>query len=163
MLDTQNAGHGRVDDLATLLRVDSNTVLSATRLPGAQVSALAPDGYWEGNQVITTNGILYGGTTHPPAELIVLRVIDGRAHLVSAKRFSLDHYEILGQQMARAEQARFLDSSGQRLGAWFSSGGAPSRFVSCETTTSRCWGSPQRIARGALDTIASFVSNPSRP
>lgn len=168
LLDTQRLGPGGggqgSEDLATLLRVSDGTVLSTVRIgmneQGAVV-ALAPDGDWSGDEVITTGGIFSGGSSHPPAALVTLTIIANHVQLHSAKQFLEQDSPPMGQNLAFASQARFLDASGDRIAVWFG-GLGHLQYVACDTVTERCAAS-RNYGDPWAGTAGVFVSNPSRP
>ncbi|MDQ6806268.1 MAG: hypothetical protein M3065_15200 [Actinomycetota bacterium] len=164
LLDTQRPGPGGSavgsEDLATLLRVASDKVLSTallTRNEAGAIEALAPGGEWNHDEVITTNGIYAGGVTHPAAMIVTLTVDRNRVRLRSAKPFIEHGYHPDGQNMADATQARFADASGRGIAAWF---GDPAieiqEYVSCDTLTGLCTSS--RTSRLGQPSAGTFVA-----
>jgi hypothetical protein len=57
-------------------------------------------------------------------------------------------------------QARFLDATGRHIAVWFHAIGQV-EYLACDTVTGRCISTPNYGAAQA--TVATFVSNPSRP
>lgn len=165
LLDTQRPSPGvrgeGAEDLATLLRVSDGRVLSRAKTHG--VAALAAEGSWQGDEIITTDGYFKGGSPHPPPALVTLTVTGGRVRVRSIRRF-LEHGEVtLGQEHANASQARFLDADGRRVAVWFNAIGQL-RYVVCDTLTANCTGSRNydKLAQPE-EASAMFVTNPSQP
>ena len=165
VLDTQRLGPGGggegAEDLATLVRVSDGRVLSQARTNG--VAALAAEGSWQGDEIITTDGYFKGGSPHPSPALVTLTVTGGRVRVRSITGF-LEHGEVmLGQEHANASQARFLDADGRRVAVWFNAIGQL-RYVVCDTLTANCTGSRNydELAQPE-EASAMFVTNPSQP
>jgi hypothetical protein len=173
LIDIQRLGAGgsgvNATDSAALLRVSDNRILSAVVVNSDEarnkdLAALAADGSWSGDEIITTDGIFWGGSTHPPPALVTLTVHGNRVRLDSAKPL-LEHGVIpLGEDLLEVSQASFLDSSGHLVALWLSSIGQL-KYLACNTATDRCTSSRNYLdpyGNTALGT-AFFVSNPSRP
>jgi hypothetical protein len=169
LLDTQRPGPGGSgvgsEDLATLLRVSDDEVLSAvllTRNENGAIEALAPDGDWRGDEIITTDGIFAGGPSNPPAMIVTLTVDHNRVRLRSVKSFSEHGYVPEGDDLTSASPPRFLDGSGRRIALWFGDQGKEIReYVACDTLTDRCTGNSG--SRPGERSGGMFVLNPSRP
>jgi hypothetical protein len=166
LLDTQRLGPGGggagAKDLATLVRVADGRVLSQVVLSGQGVAALAAEGSWQGDEIITTDGYFQGGSSHPRPALVTLTVTGGRVQLGSVRGF-LEHGEaISGQELAGASQARFLDSNGRRVAFWFRRIGSL-RYVVCDTLTADCTSGRNYDDHEANDASAIFPANRSRP
>ena len=162
LLDTQRLGPGGggvgAKDLATLVRVsDGRTLFQVTSV---DVAALAAEGSWQGEEIITTGGRFVGGSPHPAAALVTLTVTENRVRALPGREFLEDGRPILGQAQAEATEARFLDSDGQHVALWFHNGGAGLRYVVCNTHTADCTSSRDYEQQAAE---ARFVANPSRP
>jgi hypothetical protein len=168
LLDTQRPGPGGAgpgsEDLATLLRVSDDRILSQALLARNEegaIEALAPDGDWQGDEIITTNGNFLGGVSHPPATLITLTVDGDRLRLRSAKSFVEDGYLPEGDDLPETSQPRFLDSSARHVAVWFSGAVGPLEYLDCDIRTGRYISSSRSYT--AEPTGGTFVSNPSRP
>jgi len=166
LFDTQRLGPGGggdgATDLATLLSVSDDRVLSQV-VTGKGVAALAAEGSWQGDEIITTDGYFQGGSSHPPAALVTLTVTGDRVRVRSIRGF-VEHGEaILGQELAGAFQARFLDADRRRVAVWFHRIGVL-RYVACDTLTADCTGSRNYEDPGANEEAnATFVADPARP
>lgn len=168
LLDTQRQGlydgSQGSEDFAALLRLSDDTVLSTALIDTNEqgdLNALGPDGDWRGNEVITTEGISSGGSTHPPALLVTLTVAGAQVRLRSVKPF-IDHGRSpMGQNLAFAKQARFLGSRGERVAVWFG-GLGHLQYLACNTTTEQCAAS-RNYRDPSAGSSAGFVTNPSRP
>ena len=171
LLDAQRLGPGGggegPEDLATLLRVDDDRVLSSlviSRNESGPVAALAPGGDWQGDEVVTTDGYFSGGAMSPPPVLVTLTVTGGRVRERSIRLFVERGYsQVGGQDKAEVSQATFLDASGRHVAMWLGAIGQL-RYVACDTITGNCsaswnYGDPYS-GPGAN---GGFVSNPSRP
>ena len=169
LLDTERLGPGGggqgAEDLATLLRVRDDKVLSTVRVAQGG-GALAADGSWSGSEIITTDGVFDGGSSHPPATLVTLTATGNRVQLRSIKPFVGQGLEPFkeSQDLAEPSQARFLDASGRHVAVWFNSIGFL-RYLDCDTITGQCAASPNyiRYAGPSPGAGAGFASNPSRP
>jgi len=102
LLDTERLGPGGggpgAEDFATLVRISDAAVLSTARMNRdeahtSDLAALAPDGSWQGNEVIATDGVFLGGSSHPPASLATLTVNGNRIRVRSIKQF-IEHGQL---------------------------------------------------------------------
>jgi hypothetical protein len=166
LLDTQRLGPGGggqgAEDLATLVRLRDDKYLSTARIGTGGLYALAPDGSWQGDKVITTPGIFLGGPPHPGGGVITLTVTGDRVRLRSMKLY-LDHgYKLEGDNPQDASQARFLDPTGRHIAFWFRSAFGL-EYLACDTLTQRCTQSRNydHLYTGP-GTGAAFVASPSR-
>ena len=168
LLNTQRpgpyGGGAGSQDLATLIRIRDDTVLSTveiSRNETGEVIALAPDGTWMANKIIATGGVFAGGTAHPPAVLVMLTVTGNRVQLRAVKPFLENGSPPMGQNLAFASQPTPLDASGSRVAVWFGELGHL-QYLACNTVTGRCnasrnYGDPWQ------GTTTAFASNASRP
>jgi hypothetical protein len=171
LLDTQRLGRTgstSSEDVATLLRIADDQVLSTAVVDNEEARnsnlvALAPRGSWLGDEVVTTDGIFNGGSSHPPATFVTLTVHANRVRLRSAKPLLERGYLPLAQSLVELSEARFLDSSGRHVAFWLDAIGQL-KYIACDAVTGRCntsrnYGDPL----GNPVTDATFVSNPGSP
>jgi hypothetical protein len=168
LLDTERLGKGGgaggAEDSATLIRISDGEVLSTAILNrndstgNSDLTALAPGGSWMGNQIVTTDGVFWGGTSHPPATLITLTVTDDHVRLRSAKQFIQRGRLPLAEDLDQVTQASFLN--GDRVAVWFRAIGQL-LYLACNTETGRC--TATRNYAAAPTPTATFVTNSSRP
>jgi hypothetical protein len=170
LLDTERlgagGGAGGAQDSATLIRINDDKVLSTAILNrndstgNSDLTALAPDGSWMVNQIITTDGVFWGGSSHPPATLITLTVTDNHVRLRSVKQL-IQHGRLpLAEDLDQVTQATFLNGDRQHVAIWFKAIGQI-LYLACNTTTERCTTSPNYAADPTP--TATFVTSPSRP
>jgi hypothetical protein len=167
VLDTQKVSATGFDgdaDLATLLRVRDDTVLSSVAVERPAYAGLASNGDWAGSTVITTDGVFDGGSSHPPATLVTLTVAGNRLRLHSVKPFSDAGYELVAQDLSEPYQPTFLDPNGRHIAVWFEAIGRL-QYLDCDTLTGSCTASHNytQSAPPAVAADAMFLSNPSRP
>jgi hypothetical protein len=167
LLDTQrvsSAGFDGDEDLASLLRVRDDTVLSSVRVQRPAYAGLAANGDWAGSTIITTDGVFDGGSSHPPPTLVTLTVTANRLRLRPAKPFIDAGYELLGQDLAEPYEPTFLDPNGRHIAVWFEAIGRL-QYLDCDTLTGRCTASRNYTisAPPAVAADTRFLSNPSRP
>ncbi len=169
VLDTEQLGPGGAgpgaEDRAALLQISNDTVLSTLRLNGdearvSDLAALAPDGSWSQGEVITTDGVFLGGSTHPPATLVTLSVDHDRVRLMSVRPFLIHGRLPLAQDLDNVSQARFLDRDGVHVAVFFTAIGQL-EYLACDMVTDRCLASANYAAEHA--TQATFLTGPSRP
>jgi hypothetical protein len=170
LLDTERlglgGGAGGAEDSATLIRISDDETLSTTILNrndstgNSDVTALAPGGSWMGNQIITTDGVFWGGTSHPPATLITLTVTDNHVRLRSAKQLIQHGGLPLAEDLDQVTQASFLNGDNQHVAVWFRDA-AQILYVVCDTATERCTTGPNYAATPTP--TATFVTSASRP
>jgi len=163
LLDVEKGFHGFPRDFAMLLRVRDGRVVSRLLLPDTG-TALASDGDWLGDRIVTTDAVYPGLTTHPPAALITLGVHRDGLRLVSERGFEYKGRPIPLQSFPSVFQARFLDSDRQKVAMWFGPL-APQLYLQCNLKTLICLagqGSAQTLIP-SIRAEGSFVSNPSRP
>ncbi|MGH2843063.1 MAG: hypothetical protein ACRDKL_05685 [Solirubrobacteraceae bacterium] len=170
LLDTERLGPGGggpgAQDSATLLRISDDAILSTAVLDSnessvnSEIAALAPGGSWIGEQVLTTDGVFLGGSSHPPATLITLTVTGTHVRLRSVKQFIQNGRLPLAEDLDQATQATFLHSDPQDVALWFKAIGQI-QYLQCNTVTDRCTRSANYAA--AVTPTAAVVANPSRP
>ncbi len=170
LLDTERLGAGGggagAQDSAALIRISDDRILSTVVLNsneapgGSNVAALAPGGSWIGDQVLTTNGVFLGGSSHPPATLITLTVTGRKLRLRSVKQFIQNGQLPLTEDLDQASQATPLPGKPYDIAVWFEAIGQI-RYLQCDTLTDHCTTSPDYQA--AMTPTATFVTNPSRP
>jgi hypothetical protein len=167
LLDTERLGPSgssdRSEDLATLLRVRDDRLLSAVRMEqSAYGAALAAEGDWSGSTIIAAEGVFRGGSSHPGAALVTLTVRDNRLALRSVKWFLDGGYEVMAQDIPETYQPTFLDASGRHVAVWYDAAGQL-QYLMCDTLTERCSASRNLTYPSGPVTSAAFVANPSRP
>jgi hypothetical protein len=170
LLDTERLGPGGggagATDSATLLRISDDAVLSTATLDrnessgSSDIAALGRGGSWIGEQVVTTNGVFFGGSSHPPATLITLTVTGAQVRLRSVKQFIQNGRLPFAEDLDQATQAMFLHSDPQDVVVWFKAIGQI-QYLQCDIATDRCTNSPNYAA--AVYPTATLVTNPSRP
>jgi hypothetical protein len=164
LIDVQQPSTTRERDQAVLVRTRDGSVLSRVLLPRFE-SALASDGYWSGDQIVTAGSYLAGETHYPP------RVITIRVRADQIQRVSIFGFHIHGQAaeraaqgMATAYQPRFLGAANEQVGIWT---GVIARlrpgYARCDLASMRCVDAP--VAWRSADSVEEplFISNPSRP
>jgi hypothetical protein len=170
LLDTERLGLGgegpAAEDSATLIRISDDEVLSTAILNrddstgNSDLTALASGGSWTGNQIITTDGVFWGGTSHPPATLITLTVTDNHVRLRSAKQLIQDGRLPLAEDLDQVTQASFLNGDRQQIAVWFRAA-AQILYVACNTATGHC--TTSRNYAATPTPTATFVTSTSRP
>jgi hypothetical protein len=170
LLDTErlgpDGGAGGAEDSAILIRISDGEVLSTTILNSndstgnSDLTALAPGGSWIGNQIITTDGVFWGGTSHPPATLITLTVTDNHVRVRSVRQLIQYGRLPLAEDLDQVTQASFLNGDRQHVAVWFKAIGQI-LYLACNTATERCTTSPNYAATPTP--TATFVTSASRP
>lgn len=161
-----DGGAPGAEDSATLIRISDDQVLSTATLNhneatgNSDLTALAPNGSWVGNEIITTDGVFWGGSSHPPATLITLTVTDNHVRLRSVKQLLQTGRLPLAQDLDQVTQASFLNGDRQHVAMWFRAIGQI-RYLVCNTATGRCTASRNYAA--VPTPAATFVTSASRP
>ena len=110
--------------------------------------------------IITTDGVFWGGTSHPPATLITLTVTNNHVRLRSVKQLIQYGRLPLAEDLDQVTQASFPNGDHQQVAVWFKAIGQI-LYLACNTATGHCTTS-RNYAADPTPT-ATFVTNSSRP
>ncbi len=152
LLDIEEPVKGYARDVVELLDVRRDRIVSRLVLPNTE-TALASDGYWSGRDIVTTDTVYGGFSSHPPPALAILAVRHGRVQLGSERGFTYQGRPLSSQDLTEIDQARFLGSTDDEVGSGSATPGAVNSAISNAARTpcgaSRVRPSPRRPTKPA--------------
>jgi hypothetical protein len=159
LLDLKEPVRGYARDEALILDLADDRLIARKLLPNSQ-QVMAPDGYWSGQNIITSGAVYGGFSNHPPPILIGLAFGGGRISVSFERGFGSRTRSLAPDLISEIGQPRYLSGANDLIGVWLYDAG-DYRYLQCDTETLRCT-SGQRYPLGG-DQLTGFVSNPSRP